>query len=170
MNSFICIFVCVYQALQNSLVYTISVISVFVSYTYVCYVLVYFVLYVYNCMHKKTIKYLVSCILYLACWLIPKMVMHSRCSETSYTTYPDIKATNVYTLQNQSDVGTPHDIGRGPDIETLPPPGDFCRHIFLKTMDLELPKCDCLQEIRWCVWLWRAFEDRYPLKNSKIQL
>ena len=66
MNSFICIFVCVYQALQNSLVYTISVISVFVSYTYVCYVLVYFVLYVYNCMHKRTIKYLVSCILYLA--------------------------------------------------------------------------------------------------------
>ena len=65
MNSFICIFVCVYQALQNSLVYTISVISVFVSYTYVCYVLVYFVLYVYNCMHKRTIKYLVSCILYL---------------------------------------------------------------------------------------------------------
>ena len=64
MNSFICIFVCVYQALQNSLVYTISVISVFVSYTYVCYVLVYFVLYVYNCMHKRTIKYLVSCILY----------------------------------------------------------------------------------------------------------
>ena len=63
MNSFICIFVCVYQALQNSLVYTISVISVFVSYTYVCYVLVYFVLYVYNCMHKRTIKYLVSCIL-----------------------------------------------------------------------------------------------------------
>ena len=36
--------------------------------------------------------------------------MHSRCSETSYTTYPDIKATNVYTLQNQSDVGTPHDM------------------------------------------------------------
>ena len=66
MNSFICVFVCVYQALQNSLVYTISVISVFVSYTYVCYVLVYFVLYVYNCMHKRTIKYLVSCILYLA--------------------------------------------------------------------------------------------------------
>ena len=56
MNSFICIFVCVYQALQNSLVYTISVISVFVSYTYVCYVLVYFVLYVYNCMHKRTIN------------------------------------------------------------------------------------------------------------------
>ena len=62
-----CIFVCVYQALENSLVYTISVISVFVSYTYVCYVLVYFVLYVYNCMHKRTIKYLVSCILYLVC-------------------------------------------------------------------------------------------------------
>ena len=61
-------------------------------------------------------------------------------------------------------------IDRGPDIETLPPPGDFCRHIFLKTMDLELPKSDCLQEIRWCVWLWRAFEDRYPLENSKIQL
>ena len=51
---------CVYQALQNSLVYTISVVSVFVSYTYVCYVLVYFALYVYNCMHKTTIKYLVS--------------------------------------------------------------------------------------------------------------
>ena len=67
MNSFICVFVCVYQALQNSLVYTISVISVFVSYTYVCYVLVYFVLYVYNCMHKRTIKYLVSCI---SCYLI----------------------------------------------------------------------------------------------------
>ena len=50
---------------KNSLVYTISVISVFVSDTYVCYVLVYFVLYVYNCMHKRTIKYLVSCILYL---------------------------------------------------------------------------------------------------------
>ena len=33
---------------------------------YVIYVLVYFVLYVYNCMHKRTIKYLVSCILYLA--------------------------------------------------------------------------------------------------------
>ena len=33
------------------------------SYTYICYVLVYFVLYVYNCMHKRTIKYLVSCIL-----------------------------------------------------------------------------------------------------------
>ena len=65
MNSFICVFVCVYRALQNSLVYTISVISVFVSYTYVCYVLVYFVLYVYNCLHKRTIKYLVSCILYL---------------------------------------------------------------------------------------------------------
>ena len=65
MNSFNCIFVCVYQALQNSLVYTISVISVFASYTYVCYVLVYFVLYVYNCMHKRTIKYLVSCILTL---------------------------------------------------------------------------------------------------------
>ena len=65
MNSFICVFVCVYRALQNSLVYTISVISVFVSYTYVCYVLVYFVLYVYNCMYKRTIKYLVSCILYL---------------------------------------------------------------------------------------------------------
>ena len=63
MNSFICVFVCVYRALQNSLVYTISVVSVFVSYTYVCYVLVYFVLYVYNCMHKRTIKYLVSCIL-----------------------------------------------------------------------------------------------------------
>ena len=57
--SFICVFVCIYRALQNSLVYTISVISVFVSYTYVCYVLVYFVLYVYNCMHKRTIKYLV---------------------------------------------------------------------------------------------------------------
>ena len=65
MNSFISVFVCVYRTLQNSLVYTISVISVFVSYTYVCYVLVYFVLYVYNCMHKRTIKYLVSCILYL---------------------------------------------------------------------------------------------------------
>ena len=63
MNSFICVFVCVYRALQNSLVYTISVISVFVSYTYVCYVLVYFALHVYNCMHKRTIKYLVSCIL-----------------------------------------------------------------------------------------------------------
>ena len=59
---------------------------------------------------------------------------------------------------------------RGPDIETLPPLGDFCRHIFLKTMDLELPKSDCLQEICWCVWLWRAFEDRYPLENSKIHL
>ena len=55
---------------------------------------------------------------------------------------------------------------RGPP---LPPLGDFCRHIFLKTMDLELPKSDCLQEIRWCVWLWRAFKDRYPLENSKIQ-
>ena len=43
----------------------VLMISVFVSYTYVCYVLVYFVLYVYNCMHKRTIKYLVSCILYL---------------------------------------------------------------------------------------------------------
>ena len=61
-------------------------------------------------------------------------------------------------------------IDRGPRGPPLPPPGDFCRHIFLKTMDLELPKSDCLQEIRWCVWLWRAFEDRYPLKNSKIQL
>ena len=40
------------------------VISVFVSYTYVYYVFVYFVLYVHNCMHKRTIKYLVSCILY----------------------------------------------------------------------------------------------------------
>ena len=60
MNSFICVFVCVNRTLQNSLVYTISVISVFVLYTYVCYVLVYFVLYVYNCMHKRTIKYLVS--------------------------------------------------------------------------------------------------------------
>ena len=65
MNSFICVFVCVNRTLQNSLVYTISVISVFVSYTYVCYVLVYFVSHVYNCMHKRTIKYLVSCILYL---------------------------------------------------------------------------------------------------------
>ena len=36
----------------------------FESYNYVCYVLVYFVLYVYNCMHKRTIKYLVS---YLFC-------------------------------------------------------------------------------------------------------
>ena len=63
MNSFIWVFVCVNRTLQNSLVYTISVISVFVSYTYVCYVLVYFVLHVYNCMHKRTIKYLVSCIL-----------------------------------------------------------------------------------------------------------
>ena len=60
MNSFICVFVCVDRALQNSLVYTISVISVFVSYTYVYYVFVYFVLYVYNCMHKRTIKYLVG--------------------------------------------------------------------------------------------------------------
>ena len=62
MNSFTCVFVCVNRTLQNSLVYIISVISVFVSYTYACYVLVYFVLYVYNCMHKRTIKYLVSCI------------------------------------------------------------------------------------------------------------
>ena len=45
-------------------------------------------------------------------------------------------------------------IGRGPRGPPLPPPGDFCRHIFLKTMDLELPKSDCLQEIRWCIWLW----------------
>ena len=36
-------------------------------------------------------------------------------------------------------------------------------------MDLELPKSYCLQEIRWCVWLWRDFEDRYPLKNNEIQ-
>ena len=32
----------------------------FVSYTYVYYVFVYFVLYMYNCMHERTIKYLVS--------------------------------------------------------------------------------------------------------------
>ena len=37
----------------------------FVSFTYVYYVFVYFVLYVYNCIHERTIKYLVSCILYL---------------------------------------------------------------------------------------------------------
>ena len=62
MNSFICVFVCVYRPLQNSLVYTISVISVFVSYTYVCDVLVYFVLYVYAQKNNKIsyVLYLVS--------------------------------------------------------------------------------------------------------------
>ena len=78
MNSFICVFVCVYRALQNSLVYTISVISLFVSYTYVCYVLVYFVLHVYNCMHNGTIKYLVSCI-YLVSSDIPEYsLLHAK--------------------------------------------------------------------------------------------
>ena len=48
---------------KNSLVYTISVISVFVSDTYVC---VNNVLYVYNCIHEKAIK--PSCILYLVSW------------------------------------------------------------------------------------------------------
>ena len=52
-------------------------------YTYVSYVLVYFVLYVYNCMHKRTIKYLVSCILYLE-RLIGKYIKHAkRCGGVS---------------------------------------------------------------------------------------
>ena len=46
--------------------YNICNFCVCIVYTYVCHVLVYFVLYVYNCMHKRTIKYLVSCILLVA--------------------------------------------------------------------------------------------------------
>ena len=80
-----------------------------------------------------------------------------------------IRALNPSLSRDGGRYNLPPVLDHGPDIETLPPLGDFCRHIFLKTMDFELPKSDCLQEIRWCVWLWIAFEDRYPLENSKIQ-
>ena len=56
----------------------------------------------------------------------------------------------------------------GPGTETLPPPGDFCRPIYLKTIAYEILKSDCLQVNRWWVWSWRAFEDRYPMKIINI--
>ena len=62
MNSFTCVLY-VFIGHCKTVSFIQFVISVFVWYTYVCYVFIYFVLYVYNCMHERTIKYLVSCIL-----------------------------------------------------------------------------------------------------------
>ena len=104
MNSFICVFVYVYRALQNSLVYALSVISVFVSYTYVCYVLVYFVLYVYNCMHTRTINK-ISCILYL----VPKTVYALTLKVLATT----MALSNYYTLGDCVQISRGQWEGRG---------------------------------------------------------
>ena len=60
-----CFCMCLSGTAKQLSLYNICNFCVCIVYLCTGYVLVYFVLYVYNCMHKRTIKYLVSCILYL---------------------------------------------------------------------------------------------------------
>ena len=49
--------------------------------------------------------------------------------------------------QRDKQTAVQSDIVRGPITETLPPPGEFRRPIYLKTLVKELLKSSCLQAV-----------------------
>ena len=50
-------------------------------------------------------------------------------------------------------ISRPDEIVRGPESETLPPVGDFCRHVSFQSFTWGYLKNACLHLIGWWVWL-----------------
>ena len=84
--------ICVYRALQNSLVYTVCNCCVCIEYLCIrcfCILFPWIVLYVYICIHKTTIKYLVS-------WKkIKKIVCDPRIENLHFSCEPEVQLALV---------------------------------------------------------------------------
>ena len=71
------------------------------------------------------------------------------------------------TKKRKSEGGKePKEIVRGPESETLPPLGDFCRHVSFQSFAQWYLKNACLHLIGW--WVWLSSNIPFLSKESQV--